>query len=170
MKTLTCIILWFFASVFASAADIQEVRNLFIKASTDEKACMALTSILQPYTEKSNPLLAGYKACATMMLAKYTFNPFRKYTLFTNGRDLLEKAIYTEGQNIELHFLRFTIQTNVPAFLGYHHNIQTDKNLLLLKSSSITDLPLKNIIGKYLEGSKEVTQVEKLKLKACLNF
>ncbi|MEP6596944.1 MAG: hypothetical protein ABJA71_13410 [Ginsengibacter sp.] len=42
---------------------------------------------------------------------------------------MLDKAMDADAENVELKFLRFTIQTNVPAFLGYSDSINKNKVL-----------------------------------------
>ncbi len=69
---------------------IDEIRSLYEKAVTDESACNKLIEILSPYNEKNNPLYAGYKASAIMMMAKHVFNPFSKMSYFKKGKRILE--------------------------------------------------------------------------------
>jgi len=71
MKAAMVTILIFISSIlFAKAPAINEVRKLYEKAATDEKTCKQLIDLLAPYHEKNNPLLYGYKAVATMLMAK----------------------------------------------------------------------------------------------------
>ena len=59
-------------------------------------------------------------------------NPYTKLKLFNEGRVDLEIAIMKAPENIELIYLRFTVQSNCPDFLRYNSNIDADKEKLLL--------------------------------------
>ena len=86
-----------------------------------------------------------------MIMAKHVFNPFSKLSYFNKGKLILEKAIQAEGKNVELRFLRYSIQTNVPAFLGYKSNLKNDYNFLKQAIPGIKDSVLKKIITSYLQ-------------------
>lgn len=143
-----------------------EVRFLYHKAATEEESCKKLLALLKPFNENNNTLFAGYKACATMMMANYVFSPFSKLSHFLRGKKLLEKAIEADRKNTELRFLRFTVQTNTPAFLAYRHEIQEDKLFLIQSVASLTDKNLKQIIISYLVKSDQLTPGEKHRLKS----
>lgn len=143
---------------------INDVRMLYIKSSTDERSCEKLIALLQTYDENNNSLLAGYKACATMMRANFKINPFVKLFNFSAGKNLLENCIEADPENIELRFLRLAVQNNVPEFLNYRNSIPDDKQLLLNSISTITDLQLKSIITTFLKNCNLLTQSEKQNL------
>ena len=129
---------------------VEDVRISFHKASSSEKECRALIDLLQPYHEMNSPLLFGYKAGATMLMAKHLFNPFSKLSYFKKGVKMLEKAIHHDQKNIELRFLRYTIQTNVPSFLNYSKDKDMDRAFLLSSINTLKDPELKKIINAYL--------------------
>ena len=148
---LVCLYILLFISVpvFAETPSLIEVRSLYSKAATDEKACKKLIEWLKPYHEKNNPLLFGYRAGGTMMMANYVFNPFSKLSYFNKGKKMLHRAILADAQNIELRFIRFGVQTNVPSFLGYNNYVEKDKAYLKQSLPLISDQNLKNMIVNY---------------------
>ena len=77
---------------------------------------------------------------------------------------MLEKAIASEKNDIELRFLRFTAQTNMPFFLGYSANIESDKEFILYSFPKIKDKELKNFMIPVLRKSKYLTDHEKQQL------
>ena len=160
-KLLLLILLAFSTSCFAQIPSISEVRWLYQKAATEEPYCQKLLHLLQPFNEKNNPLLAGYKASAHMMMANYVVNPFTKLSYFSKGKKLLEKAIEASKANVELRFLRFAVQSNIPAFLGYSSNRQTDKGFLIQSVPQLKDVLLKQMIVAYLNTPGLITENEK---------
>ena len=162
--------LFFFFILISPALSAQnvaltEVRSLYQASSSCETSCGKLEKLLVPYNEVNNPTLAGYKACATMMKAQYAFNPISKLDYFSNGKNLLERCIENEKENIELRYLRFTVQCNAPSFLGYKKSIEEDKSKLLKSIERLEDAQLKSLIIAYLLESEFVDSEEKARLK-----
>jgi len=140
------------------------IRSLYKNAATDEVACKEIITTLESYNENNNVLWAGYKACATMMLANHVFNPYSKLSNFNAGKKLLENCINADKGNIELRFLRFAIQTNAPSILGYNNSINEDKLILINILGYIKENELKQQIISYLKTCEQLTPAEKLKL------
>jgi len=92
-KLLLLLLLIVGTKSYAYIPSQSEIRILYQQATTKEEACQKLISILQAYSESSNPLLAGYRGSATMMMANYVLNSFRKMSYFSKGKNLLEKPI-----------------------------------------------------------------------------
>jgi hypothetical protein len=99
-----------------------------------------------------------------MMMAKYVFNPYTKLSNFNRGKTLLENCIATGKENVELRYLRFTVQVNAPAFLGYKDNIQSDKTFLVNSLSALNDSELKQMIVSSLKSSGLLSEEEKKKV------
>lgn len=143
---------------------LHDVRIMYHEAANNDDACKKLVAILKPYDEKSDPVLYGYRASATMMMAKYVFSPFSKISYFRKGRDMLQRAVKADDQNIELRFLRFAVQTNLPFFLGYKDHIDADKIFILKGLTAIEDPVLKSNIDKFMKASNYVSEKEKINL------
>ncbi|MCX7728363.1 MAG: hypothetical protein N2203_02725 [Bacteroidia bacterium] len=114
--------------------------------------------------EKTNiPEIQGYRAMFSFMMANHSFDPFSKWHYFLKGKKILEEQINKNKQNIELRFLRFVIQTNIPSILGYYQSTNEDKSILLdaLKNNKISDEDLKNRMIKILKQNKNLSESEK---------
>ena len=151
--SLNLILLFLLLSLVCSAQEPQtltQLRELFKKAAVEEVSCKKIIKMVESNHKISNPLLEGYKASATMMMAKYVFNPFTKLAYFQKGKTILEKAIHADNTNIELRFLRLAIQSNVPAFLGYKNNMSVDKAFLRQSIGHLEDQELKVMITGFL--------------------
>lgn len=153
MKLLTLLLL-ITSQTYGKLPSQSEIRGAFQKAAVEEKSCRNLLKILGDYNEKNNPLFGGYKACATMIMAKYVFNPFTKMSYFSKGKSLLEKCITVDKQNIELRYLRYTIQRKVPFFLQYRSSINEDKRMISDAVVNLKDAELKKMISEFLIAEK----------------
>lgn len=166
MKKILLLILFYSTACTAKVPAISEVRLLYQKAASDEKACNELMELLTPYNENNNPLLLGYKAGITMMMARHVFNPFTKFSYFNKGKKMMRNAIEADEENIELRFLRFGVQTKAPSFLGHNEYILSDKAFLLQSLIRVTDTDLKQLIVSYLKDSGYLTPNEQQKLRS----
>lgn len=145
-------------------AELINVRTQYEEAAISEKTATTLLIYLQPRVSES-PQMAGYAAATQIMMAKYYFNPFSKYETFQKGKTQLDGLINTYPKVIELYYLRFSIQCNTPAFLGYNTNIEADKKYLLQHLSEVKDRDLHKRIVAYLLVSNRLTPDETKQLK-----
>ncbi len=165
MKAVFLFIFLVFGNPLIKKPMMKEVHELFQNAALEEKSCRKLIVLLEPYGSTNNPLLLGYKASAVMMMASHVLNPISKFKYFNKGKFMLEEAIATEPENLELRFLRFLAQTNIPFFLGYNDHIETDKKFILKYISGVKEIYLKEYIVSSLESSEALSQEEKFALK-----
>ena len=160
MKLLIVVISFFTLLTFEQELSISRVRSLYKVAAEQEEAAQKMLVLLEPYKAES-PNLLGYKAAAHMMMAKHTGNPFKKLSHFNKGKEMFSAAVKADDNSPELRFLRFAVQSEAPAFLGYQDNIEGDKALLLRKVPQLNDKELKEMIVNYLLNSKNLTSEEK---------
>ncbi|WP_029036612.1 hypothetical protein [Salinimicrobium xinjiangense] len=144
-------------------AGISEIRSYYLKAAEQEAAANTLMKVTTK-SDISDPLMYGYRAAAHMMIAKHVGNPFKKLSNFNKGKEIFSKAIEADPSNVELRFLRFSVQAEAPAFLNYKQNLEEDKRILLNGTPQIEDAELQKIIRDYLISSKELSNLEKEKL------
>lgn len=84
-----------------------------------------------------------------MIQAKYAFNPFVKYERFKSGKALIEQAFQRDSTNLEIRLIRYSIQSNLPGFLGYHSDLNKDKLFIQKHLDDCPDTELKRLIMSY---------------------
>ncbi len=151
-------------SSLATYTGIIELRNLYYRATTDDVFSRKFLKAVAQLDINSDPLLRGYRGVAEIVSAKYCTNPYNKWNAFRLGKELLEKAIHEDTTNIELRFLRFCIQTNVPAILCYYQEKKVDKKYIIRKYSTIGDADLKQRIHQYIWNHGNCSRDEKILL------
>jgi len=155
MKGITLFLLLLFATkVHTAEPDREEVKTLFEASTYSRSSADRLLKLLSKIDHSSAPLLICYKGVAEMMQAKYGFNPINKFRRFKRGKNLIEEAVKKEPDNLEIRFLRFVIQTNLPTFLNYNEHIKDDKTYLLNNLQTTKHKKLKQDFLKYLSSSK----------------
>ncbi len=132
----------------------EEMPAAFKSESESIRLNEKLKSINNP-----EPLLKGYQGASYIARARYA-PLFDKKGLLNTGTQILEEAIKEKPNSLELIFLRMTIQTHLPSFLGYNDNIESDKNFILANYSSAMPT-LKARIIKFVKKSDSFTDEEK---------
>ena len=99
------------------------------RANADADNCLEFYEVMDRHKDE-NPTAQGYFALATMIQAKRFGNPFTKLSYFNQGKKLLEEVIEEHPDNAELRFLRFAVQTKVPAILLYYGDLEADQVVL----------------------------------------
>ena len=130
--------------------DISEVRELYLSAYASENDCNDFGNKLNN-TEKKSILIKGYKGCFYFIKCQFIKNPFKKLKYFDKGKELLESAIKEDPQSVELKFLRYSIQKNLPRFLLYYENIEKDLNFVKNNINRIKDKKGQKFITKSLK-------------------
>ena len=151
--------------------NIPALRKQLIQAidhkETTDSLYHSLGLIKQP-----SPLITGYIGALEALKAKHTWNPYYKIKYLNDCEDSFENAITRDPRNIELRFMRFSIEHNVPGFLGYNKNLNSDKHVLIeqisLKNYEHTDRELITTAIKFLIGSRQCNPDERLTLSKQL--
>lgn len=157
------------SSALAADTDKEELRKKFYLSVSDGTAAKIFLSELSSKGSNQLPLLNGYKAAMLMVMANHVYNPYSKLRYFLDGKKELEKAILLDPNNIELRFIRFSIQTNVPSFLGYADNKEEDRDYMLqhihlLNTESSADQQLKKYIVQYLRDISYISAKQQQEL------
>jgi len=63
--------------------------------------------------------------------------------------------------NLEIRYLRYSIQHESPGFLGYNKNMVEDRKMLIDKVSEVQDAELKSMIKSFLLKAAKLNPEEK---------
>jgi hypothetical protein len=149
--------------------EIVAIRNLFYHSIKNSDSAAVLYQKLKAVNNNNAAGLIAYKGMSNLMICYHSYNPYTKYKLFMSGKHLLEQAIVKDPNNIELRFLRLTVQLNVPPFLGYSNNINEDKLAIFNGLKILSDKDLFVRIYNYTMNAKKISSVEKQQLQIALS-
>jgi len=141
-----------------NATLLTEARTCLPKAFENEEECIGLCAKLSK-VKNPEPILKGYVGASNIARARHA-PLFDKRSYLKIGTQILEEAIKEKPNNTELLFLRLTIQINLPSFLGYNDNIDSDKKFVLANYLSAPPL-LRARISKFIKDSDYFTPAEK---------
>jgi hypothetical protein len=106
-------------SMPASTQNIAELRRLFKAATSEQCKSEALYRAIPVIPLQNKAVFMAYKGAGRTMMADCVFSPLKKQSYFKEGKELIEDAVSLARNNIEVRFLRFIVQSNLPGFLGY---------------------------------------------------
>lgn len=119
---------------------LEQVRANYVAAAQNSKLCNKMIQELS--NTRKDPVLLAYLGGFKAIWAKHTINPFGKLSTFKEGKILIEKAVKDDPNNIEVRFVRLSVQKNCPFFLGYKQNIKEDVKFINSAKNTINSIQL----------------------------
>jgi len=162
MKTsiFSLFILIFSYNAMAAATDLKKIREDYIASINDSEKANALCAQLQAI-KNPDALILAYLGSAQAIKAKHAWNPVNKMSYLNQGFNTINKAVNKDPNQLEVRFLRFSLQFYVPGFLGYSKNIDTDKDkiITLLQNEKNANLNvdkkiLKDMVNFMIDSKK----------------
>ena len=105
------------------------LRRHYEQAAADKSAGEKFYQLLANYNDR-DALVLGYKAAAEAIRARDA-SMFNKLTYVQDAARTFEQAVGIDPKNPEIRFLRFSVESNLPAFLGLSKHVDEDKDVLL---------------------------------------
>ena len=148
MKSILLIVL-LHISIYSN--DINTIRELYLSAYISESNCNSLGKELNSIKDNNSILIKGYEGCFYFIKCKFNNNAIEKLLYFNKGKKLLETAIKQDPKSVELRFLRYSIQKNIPRFLLYN-NLEKDLNFVNENIEYINDEEAQKFITNSLRS------------------
>ncbi|MGI4021183.1 MAG: hypothetical protein ACRYFA_06725 [Janthinobacterium lividum] len=150
-------------SIVTPKPDVSQIRKQMLRAINNSKVTDSLYNNLK-ITSKKTPLITAYFGALEALKAKDSWNPYNKVKFLNRSNTTVNQAVNSSPNDFEIRFIRFSIQLNLPKFLGLSKDLQADKNQILqqLKQKhygSADKLFVQNII-KFMVDSKQCTAQE----------
>ncbi|SMO69662.1 hypothetical protein [Solitalea koreensis] len=128
--------------------DLDYIRNNYEKSVTEKEICEMMIKALEQI--KLNDVTLAYLGALQIIWANHTINPLTKLSTFKKGKTNIDKALKNEKDNIEIRFIRLSVQKNCPQFLGYNKNILEDERYLREHVEKVQSENLKKMINNIL--------------------
>lgn len=128
-----------------NATGLDEVRANYNKLVSEKELCEKMIAELTKTKNNSATHLAYLGGLQTIW-ANHVLSPISKLNTFKKGKNNIEEAIKKEPENVELRFIRLSVQKNAPSFLGYKSNIHEDVKFIKENRHQLgSDILQKNI-------------------------
>jgi len=152
----------FLVSFYATAQDLQKIRTQYPQAEKSSEITANLENALANIGSESSPILQAYKGAVLTLKAKFAEKRKDKKIFFKEGATLIENAVDNEGSNIEIRYIRMSVQENAPKILGYHKDLENDKDFIL-KNFDTSKSAVKQVITDFVLRSDNFSVDEKAK-------
>jgi len=157
----------FILSVFLNQVNVEleKVRSQFPEITSEEQA----NSFIEKLKNDDSSEAKGYTAAMIFMKSSFVKFPFTKLKYFKQGKTLLDETITQDPSNIEIRYIRFLMQKQIPDFLGYNENIKEDFNIIVngLKTCNLQREAKSQMLQNMLL-TKDLTPGDQEKLKQLL--
>ncbi|TAH19677.1 MAG: hypothetical protein EAZ08_08245 [Cytophagales bacterium] len=144
--------------------DINSLREEYLKAVNDDKGIEYLLGILAK-NNSSDALVLAYQACLETLKAKILWNPLEKLALAKQSQHTFAKAVSSSPNNLEIRFLRYSIQLSLPSYLYLSNDLEEDKNLILklIQEVEVQQIGTENLkrIADFMLQKGQCSQAEK---------
>ncbi|MFM6984708.1 MAG: hypothetical protein ACKOXF_11295 [Chitinophagaceae bacterium] len=144
----------------ASDNTLENVRAHYLKGSTDSKSAESLKTLTSGKTEA---IYKAYHGVAWGFMAKHSNNPVNKLDYVKKGLAFLNDAVLADAINVEIRFLRFSVEENIPSIVSFTSHVKGDKAMILTNLTS--SHAFYKTMKAYLQQSKSLTEAEKKSIK-----
>ncbi len=132
--------------VFSQNIDLDYLRQNYEKAVEDKVLCQNMIKSLE--AKKDQTIYLAYLGGLQTIWANHTFNPLAKLNTFNKGKANIEQAIQKDKENIEIRFIRLSVQKNAPSFLSYNSQVKEDEQYVRNNKHKIKSIYLLQLINK----------------------
>ena len=138
------------------------LRRHYEQAATDKAAGEKFYQLLHGY-QQQDALVLGYKAASEAIKARDA-SMLSKLTYVQNAARTFEQAVSLNPGNAEIRFLRFSVESNLPPFLGLSKHVEEDKSFLLQAAlqhpDSGMDAEAFRTVRSFLVGRGHVSEAD----------
>lgn len=150
LRSLSFILIFF--TLAMNAQNRTEYVNLMLKSENSKSVTKELIGKAEnDFKATKNPVYEAYVGIGNLFMAKHAGNPFSKLSYFNDGKKFLEAAVSKSPESLEIRFLRYTTQMEMPDFLGYNRNKSEDKKFILEHYRKSDDTVLVSQIKDFLK-------------------
>jgi len=153
-------------TILISTSALEDVRMNFFQVNSVDQADDYINKLQDDESLESK----GYIASLNFIKSRFVKFPFTKMKYFKIGKKALDDLINENPKNVEIRYLRFLMQKQVPEFLGYYKNINEDFNVITIgiEKDNVSNEIKSNILTNML-AIENLSAPEKKKINQLLN-
>lgn len=151
--------------------DMASIRELYTLAIYSKEATTQLLDELEN-TTLEEPLKYAYKGATYALLAQFQGNPYSKLESVKTGSSLLDDAVIAAPNNMEVRYLRYSIESNIPSFLPYRKHIAQDESRIvyaLIQKKDGIDPEIRMKVVQYMLKNAQLSPEIKSQLEEQVN-
>lgn len=144
----------------SNSQNLESIRSQYPKAKESSEITDRMYEELSGVSGE-NHVLSAYKGAISALKADFAKGIKNKKDFFKEGAELLDQAVAAEPENVEIRYLRLTVQENAPKIVGYHGNIDEDKEVIKNRFHNLESDSLKAVIRGFIKISSNFDKDEK---------
>jgi hypothetical protein len=152
-----------FQPVKAEEVNLKVLRKQMVIAIEKSNTTDSLYNSLNGIKEKTG-IVNGFIGALFALKAKHAWNPYSKIKYINRSEKIFQQAIAADPHNIEIRFMRFSVEHNVPSILGFNKDLAADSEDIIAqlakKNYGSADKELTIAIIKFLIHSKRCTPAQ----------
>ncbi|MDY0090559.1 MAG: hypothetical protein RBR78_09360 [Flavobacteriaceae bacterium] len=148
-KFLQLVFVLFLATTSVYATDFESIRKNYDQFVSDKELCQKTLKQLSE-SKNDSALHQAYLGVLETVWANHVISPFKKLKTFKSGKQNIDAAIGLEPENVEIRFIRLSVQKNAPSFLGYNNHIKEDTAFIKKNRHLVTSVILNKHITSLL--------------------
>ncbi len=153
MKILSILLIFISTITTTNEISIEEIRSSYKTCNESKENAEEFFELTKNALQNDGGIYEGYHGAALALKASFSWNPFSKLSFFNKGKKMIDVAIQSEPNNIELRMIRLSIQSNAPKIVGYYQNIEEDKKFILDNIEGVSGQELKEYVEGYISHS-----------------
>ena len=142
MRTLLTLSLLLYGSLSWAQLSLDEIRRELVFEEFNKEQTVSFYKRMS-VLEEQDPVVLAYKGVSEALMAKVKWDPFSKLAHLADARDMIDEAIEMDRNNLEIRFLRFSLEYYVPSIFRISKNMEEDKEVIIAN--------LRNLDGFYFE-------------------
>jgi len=117
----------------AESATSDEFRNIKAAVQLAIESSSITDSLYRVLKSRDteNPLIIGYIGTLEALKAKHSWNPYNKIKYVALSQKTMKVAVERDPTNLEIRFMRFSIQHYTPSFLGFSKDLEEDRKAII---------------------------------------
>jgi hypothetical protein len=132
---------------------IEDIRDAYKTCNESKEKAEQFYELTQKGLQNKGAIYQAYHGAALALKASFSWNPFSKISYFNKAKKMIDEAILSEPDNIELRMIRLSIQTNTPKIADYYKNLEEDKDYIFDNIDKVDDKDLKLYIENFIAQS-----------------
>lgn len=113
----------------ATPYSLPNLRRQYQQAAASKEGGEKFHKLMAAYDQR-NAVVLAYKAAAEAIRARDA-SMFNKLAYVQNANKLFEEAVKLDTGNAEIRFLRLSVESNLPSFLGLSAHVDEDRQFLV---------------------------------------
>ncbi len=148
-----CLLQLSFFNATTQNISLDEIRKEYSKAVENQTICEKWYKLFEKEIVLANYKLKAYKGGIIIAMARFV--PVAKKTpLVIQGKKLIEDAVLNSKDDVEIRFIRYGIQVNLPPALAYNKNKVEDRNFINTHLDKLPNEAMRQAVIKFMEATK----------------